>query len=400
MTGPLRAQEQVLLEASWRRPLVSEVLRAAHSLALANALGAEAYGCAAAYLQGWASSFEGEAVLEPSESASSDIVPCVLYRDELLEVVFKPSQWAMSWNVSLNCNFQKADSAESVPFDEDTEPWGRENKEVRPEDLLFWLRCEDAIRKSCSRQHEKVIRRDRACSFGILHRLDCETSGPVLVANSYRDWAWLQLQFHAQKVKKKYVCLVHGEVTLEEGFFIRRALAKVRVPGRLAMRSRVASKEEHKFSSQATTEILNVTRLYKKKKKSRASNEKNCDLPHEQSYSLVEVRLWTGRLHQIRAHLAAEGHPLVSDRLYGGRAVSWCPAFFLHCFSLAFSPDLGADPVDIRCALPRDKRTTLATHLTPRDDASALSLRQWIIDPEHPSSSSDDDLLSSRRRRK
>merc|ERR1711865_870320 len=99
--------------------------------------------------------------------------------------------------------------------------------------------------------------------------------------------------------------------------------------------------------------------------------------------SLVEVRLWTGRLHQIRAHLTAEGHPLVSDRAYGGDTPSWCPRIFLHCHRLSFpsEPSLNRnEDAEVRCPLPRDLREALQNLVpaqTGQQRAAQQLLRKW-----------------------
>mmetsp|Transcript_71868 Transcript_71868/g.221996 ORF Transcript_71868/g.221996 Transcript_71868/m.221996 type:complete len:92 (-) Transcript_71868:38-313(-) len=74
--------------------------------------------------------------------------------------------------------------------------------------------------------------------------------------------------------------------------------------------------------------------------------------------SLVKVRIHTGRLHQIRAHLAHCGHPLAGDGLYGaGAGPTWCPRIFLHCCDLRL--DIGDGPLAVRSPLPIDLRNAL-----------------------------------------
>jgi len=96
---------------------------------------------------------------------------------------------------------------------------------------------------------------------------------------------------------------------------------------------------------------------------------------HGKLFSLVEIRLHTGRQHQIRAHLAAAGLPLASDTLYGGELHSWCPRSFLHASGLALQ--MGGGTLIAKCPLPRDLHAALgslaATNLCGRVSGLAIS---------------------------
>ncbi|CAE8621438.1 unnamed protein product [Polarella glacialis] len=94
-----------------------------------------------------------------------------------------------------------------------------------------------------------------------------------------------------------------------------------------------------------------------------------------EKYSLLEINLHTGRKHQIRAHLAHQGHPLVSDKKYGGQARRWCPRIFLHSHHLAIKDS--HQPIDLHCALPGDLREALAC-LRPCDKQSQSFLEKWV----------------------
>eukprot|EP00419_Tripos_fusus_P068249 CAMPEP_0172896314 /NCGR_PEP_ID=MMETSP1075-20121228/155218_1 /TAXON_ID=2916 /ORGANISM="Ceratium fusus, Strain PA161109" /LENGTH=122 /DNA_ID=CAMNT_0013751693 /DNA_START=11 /DNA_END=375 /DNA_ORIENTATION=- len=79
--------------------------------------------------------------------------------------------------------------------------------------------------------------------------------------------------------------------------------------------------------------------------------------PTGEPISMVEVRLHTGRLHQIRAHMASLGHPLLGDDVYDRRTFNvceWCPRLFLHAFRLCVN--IGDGPIDIQLPLPEDLR--------------------------------------------
>jgi 23S rRNA pseudouridine1911/1915/1917 synthase len=70
-------------------------------------------------------------------------------------------------------------------------------------------------------------------------------------------------------------------------------------------------------------------------------------------FTLLEIRLGTGRTHQIRAHMAALGHPVAGDRLYGGRASPW-DRYFLHAHRLGFRSPATGEPVVVESPLPED----------------------------------------------
>jgi 23S rRNA pseudouridine1911/1915/1917 synthase len=82
-------------------------------------------------------------------------------------------------------------------------------------------------------------------------------------------------------------------------------------------------------------------------------------------YSLVEVRISTGVLHQVRAHLAAVGAPLVGDLLYGGREEPGLGRFFLHARALGLMHPVTKQPVRVESPLPRELREVLERHALP-----------------------------------
>lgn len=123
---------------------------------------------------------------------------------------------------------------------------------------------------------------------GIVHRLDAGTSGLIVVAKNDRAHRVLAAEFQAREVEKRYLAIVHG--TPPERFVVDQPIG--RDPRR---RTRISSRSLR--SREATSEI---TRLE--------------SLPLS---ALVEIRIRTGRTHQIRVHLSEAGHPVVGDRDYG-----------------------------------------------------------------------------------
>lgn len=131
---------------------------------------------------------------------------------------------------------------------------------------------------------------------GIVHRLDKEVSGLMVIARTQLFFDFLKNQFQERKVGKKYTALVCGQIKKDEekiNFPIERASAG----HRMAALPLTFKGAEHAKGRQAATEF-NVIKKFV-------------------NYTLLKVKIKTGRTHQIRVHMSAYGHPLVGDDLYG-----------------------------------------------------------------------------------
>jgi 23S rRNA pseudouridine1911/1915/1917 synthase len=153
---------------------------------------------------------------------------------------------------------------------------------------------------------------------GIVHRLDKDTSGVLVVARTDQAHQALAAQFQSRKVEKIYLALVHGHPSPAQGA-IRKPVA--RDPTR---RTRMTTRLE--TGRAALTEYRTLEQI--------------------ERFSLLGIRIGTGRTHQIRVHLQSIGHPIVGDTLYGApKTVAGMPGlgrFFLHAASLRFtSPSNG-----------------------------------------------------------
>jgi 23S rRNA pseudouridine1911/1915/1917 synthase len=186
---------------------------------------------------------------------------------------------------------------------------------------------------------------------GIVHRLDRETSGLLVVARSDEVHRALKAALSARRIEREYLALVHGRPPARTGTIDAPIGRDRRHPERVST--------DTDAPREATTDFV-LERA----------------LPRT---SLLRVRLRTGRTHQIRVHLEAIGHPVVGDRVYAGRAPGDACGLerqFLHAERLAFEHPVTGAPLDVRSPLPADLRRALAqaelrggsSSPTPRSD--------------------------------
>uniref|UniRef100_A0A6T1E7K9 Pseudouridine synthase RsuA/RluA-like domain-containing protein n=1 Tax=Alexandrium monilatum TaxID=311494 RepID=A0A6T1E7K9_9DINO len=195
---------------------------------------------------------------------------------------------------------------------------------------------------------------DASAQHGLLHRLDRDTSGPLAWASSFRGYLLARLEFSLRRVRKEYVCLCDGHVPSSPRF-LAAPLEAVRSPDGLK-RSVVSAS-----GAGALTELRGAAGLLG---------------PGGTAASAVRVRLHSGRMHQIRAHLGREGHPLLGDVLYGGSGPAWCPRLFLHSRRLALDArGGGGGALDVACPLPSDLGAALTAVQPVGGPGRALLLR-------------------------
>lgn len=163
---------------------------------------------------------------------------------------------------------------------------------------------------------------DPADRPGIVHRLDKETSGIILVARTQDAFAYLKSLFQKREIAKIYLAWVYGVPKAKSG--VIRAPIGIRSGSvRRSTRSEKMTKEaftEYRVLKTTNVENLGLTNyeLREKNGELRKKNHKSLSIDHN-SFSLLEVKPKTGRTHQIRVHLASIGHPVMGDMLYGGK---------------------------------------------------------------------------------
>jgi 23S rRNA pseudouridine1911/1915/1917 synthase len=166
---------------------------------------------------------------------------------------------------------------------------------------------------------------------GIVHRLDKDTSGLMVVARGPEALAALQEAVRERQVVRRYLALAGGRLSSRTG--------TIDAPIGRAQRQRKRMAVSGAASRQARThfEVLEL-------------------LPRE---SYLEAKLETGRTHQIRAHLAAIGHPLSGDTTYGGALRYGLERQFLHAHRLAFAHPETGEPLRFESPLPDDLAAAL-----------------------------------------
>jgi len=243
------------------------------------------------------------------------MIPKIIYQDEELLVLDKPTGMVVN-------------RAESVKG-ETVQEWVENT--IKDQRLK--------INNERSMYGDHIIQSDFFNRAGIVHRIDKETSGILLVAKTLETFEELQRQFKERIVKKTYVALVHG-ILPEEG--------EIRAPvGRLPWN------REHFGVVPGGKE--SVTKF------KRITNYELRIIGKKESISLVEVYPETGRTHQIRVHFKYLGYPLVGDYLYGGRKQSrddrlWAPRVMLHAWKISLLHVKTHTPLAFEAPIPDDMK--------------------------------------------
>lgn len=173
---------------------------------------------------------------------------------------------------------------------------------------------------------------------GIVHRLDKDTSGVMIVATSQPMYDSLKAQFKNRQIHKEYIALVHGHLP-KKNMKVEKPIGRSKNGTGMAARVKALSDKDR----EATTEF-EVIKSYSK-------------------FDLVKARPITGRTHQIRVHLKSIGNPVVGDKLYkirGQKEAAELNRLFLHARSVSFS-DLDGNPQTVNSTLPKELSEFLNT---------------------------------------
>ncbi|MEK7550751.1 MAG: RluA family pseudouridine synthase [Patescibacteria group bacterium] len=232
-------------------------------------------------------------------------IPEIIFEDESLMVINKPSGWITN----------DATTTSNQPT---VQGWLSRNLQFTMNNLL----------------HSNNLQ----FRNGIVHRLDKETSGILVIAKTKEVFEELQRQFKERKVKKSYIALVHGKLDGEGDI--------VALVGRLPWRRDRFGVLPGGRESETHYKVLE---FYK---------------GDNAGHTLVEFFPKTGRTHQIRIHAKHMGHAIVADEFYAGRKTArndrkWCPRLFLHASSIKFTHPTTGKVVEFKSSLPKELRDVL-----------------------------------------
>ncbi|MFC1667255.1 RluA family pseudouridine synthase [Candidatus Omnitrophota bacterium] len=188
------------------------------------------------------------------------------------------------------------------------------------------LEC--ALAKRRTRDEQRIMRP------GIVHRLDKDTSGIMLIAKNGPAHRKISKQLKNRTITKKYIAIVRGIVDLDEG------LINLPISHDKRNRRRMAIDEEE--GKEAITYFCVI-----KRDKSR-------------NFTTLEIRPKTGRTHQIRIHLAHIGYPILGDMLYNGPVIKGLSRQALHAQSLSFIHPRKGTSMEFSAKLPEDMKLLMA----------------------------------------
>jgi 23S rRNA pseudouridine1911/1915/1917 synthase len=171
---------------------------------------------------------------------------------------------------------------------------------------------------------------------GIVHRLDKDTSGLMMVAKDDETQVALAEALKLRSIERRYVALVHGYIAPDSGLIDAPIDRHPKDRTRMAVSGHGTAKQ-----SVTTFRVL----------------ERFSAGAHDDGYTRVECKLYTGRTHQIRVHMQYIHHPVVGDPLYGRRrpkADLGLERQFLHAYRLAFDHPVTGERIDLVDPLPPD----------------------------------------------
>jgi 23S rRNA pseudouridine1911/1915/1917 synthase len=172
---------------------------------------------------------------------------------------------------------------------------------------------------------------------GIVHRLDRDTSGLLVVARSDEVHGKLQALIQSRRLEREYLALVEGRPPARTGTIEAPIGRDPRVRTRMAVGGNFPREARTRFTLERTLA----------------------------GFSLLRLRLDTGRTHQIRVHLKSIGHPVAGDPEYGTAGLLGLERQFLHATRLAFPHPTTGEPMEVHSPLPADLRAALERLSSP-----------------------------------
>lgn len=238
----------------------------------------------------------------------------IVYEDDDLLIVDKPA------GITVN-------RAETTKHEETVQEWAEKHIGIDPDNI--------PVNKKFGEEGWDP-KLDFYSRGGVVHRLDKETSGVLILAKNPDAFVELLKQFRERTVKKVYTAYAHGLITPSEG--------EISIPvGRLPW-------NRNKFGilpgGRESKSLYKVLETYEHPKT-------------KEKFSLVEMYPQSGRTHQIRVHLKYINHPIFADFLYAGRKTSRSdrkilPRVFLHASTITFLHPKTHDEVSFRVSLPQE----------------------------------------------
>lgn len=250
--------------------------------------------------------------------------PTIIYEDEVLIVINKPA------GITVN-------KSDTTIHETTIQDWSETYLKLPPAPAR--VEAEDAETGEKIYDYNQLFL-ERG---GIVHRIDKETSGILLIAKTKEAFQALQQQFKERTVKKTYLTLVHGKVSPKEG--------EINIPvGRLPWNRRqfgVVAGGREALTRYKVTEYREL------------KNGKQKEV-----LSLLEVAPETGRTHQIRVHMKYLNHPIFADFLYAGRKTSrddrqLLERVFLHAYSISFIHPVSHERVGFTAPLPAELQAVI-----------------------------------------
>lgn len=262
---------------------------------------------------------------------AEDIPIEIVYEDEFLAVINKPAGIVVHPGAGVKGGTLA--NAVAFHFGFGNSDFGLDRSSAEEDDGDKSVDTSDP--KTTPKSEKRNTATDIRHRVGIVHRLDKDTSGLIVVAKNEEIHEALSEQFRERQVFKQYIALVHGEPEIDRG--------EVDAP--------IAREKHNRTKMAVRAHGRHALSLWKVKKR-------------YEKFTLVAVEIKTGRTHQIRVHMAAINHPIVGDDNYNAgrdktvhnlvirKAIADLGRFFLHAERLGFTHPKSGEKLEFHVPLP------------------------------------------------